>query len=124
MNIFKRNTYLTTGAISLIALIAAVPELALAESTLTSVLQVISTLLSTLIPIVVTLAVVIFFWGLATFLLKAGDEKDKGRDIMIYGIVVLFVMVAVWGLVELLANTFDIRQGGTITLPTVGTGTQ
>ncbi|NTV44805.1 MAG: hypothetical protein HGA67_03880 [Candidatus Yonathbacteria bacterium] len=112
---------LTQKAVSLGTVLAAVaPALVFAQTTLVTILGVFKGVLDLLIPIVITLAVVIFFFGLALYLVKADDDKEKGRNIMIYGIITLFVMVAVWGLVEVLANTFDVNIGGTEELPTVG----
>lgn len=99
---------------------ALAPVFVFADTTLVTVLGVFKSVLDLLIPIVITLAVVIFFFGLAMYLVKAGEDKKKGLDIMIFGIITLFVMVAVWGLVEVVANTFDINTGGTTSLPTVG----
>ncbi|MBX9765256.1 hypothetical protein K2X83_01300 [Patescibacteria group bacterium] len=62
-----------------------------------------------LTPIIVALALMAFFWGLAMYVLNfSGEDKDKkkGRDMMVYGILVLFVMVSVWGLVNLLQQQF------------------
>ncbi len=61
-----------------------------------------------------TLALIFFFWGLAKYILSAGDEEKKteGRNIMIYGVIALFVMVSVWGLTTLLGNTFGVTGGG------------
>jgi len=95
----------------------AVPALVFAagaSGTLTSVLGTVQTILNALIPILITLAVVYFFWGLAQYILQAGssDAKDEGRQKMIWGIIALFVMVSIWGILGLLANTFDIKAGG------------
>jgi len=98
---------------------ALVPAIVSAQTTVVTVLGVFKSVLDLLIPIVITLAVVIFFFGLAMYLLKADDDKEKGRNIMIFGIITLFVMVAVWGLVEVVANTFDVDLGGSVSLPTV-----
>jgi hypothetical protein len=38
---------------------------------------------------------------------------------MIWGVIALFVMVSVWGLVNLLGDTFDIDQTDTINVPSV-----
>jgi hypothetical protein len=38
---------------------------------------------------------------------------------MIWGIVALFVMVSVWGLVRFIGNAFNIEQGGSANVPTV-----
>lgn len=80
----------------------------------------INQLLTVVIPILVALGVVYFVWGVISYVV-AGDEeaKTKGRDRMIYGIIGLAVIVAVWGLVKILTNTFgvsDVSQN--ITLPT------
>jgi hypothetical protein len=119
MNTLQRNTYMTTGVLSLVALAVTMPEIAFAQATFETIVGTVGDLLDLLIPIIVTLAVVIFFWGLALFLVKVDEEKEKGRSIMIYGVLVLFVMIAIWGLVELLANTFDIHTGGSVTPPSV-----
>lgn len=95
------------------------PSVVLAATSAISILGVVKRILDLLIPIVITLAVVIFFFGLAMYLVKADEDKEKGRTIMIYGIITLFVMVAVWGLVGVIAETFDINRGGTAPIPEV-----
>jgi len=74
-----------------------------------------------LIPIVFALALLYFFWGLAKYILAAGNEASKqdGKGIMIWGIIALFVMVSVWGLVKILQATFNISDSENITLPAV-----
>lgn len=99
---------------------ALVPAMVSAATTVGGILSVVKGILDMLIPIVITLAVVIFFFGLAMFLTKADDDKEKGRNIMLYGIITLFVMVAVWGLVDVIADTFKIGTGGTAPIPEVG----
>ena len=73
------------------------------------------------LPIVVALALLAFFWGLAKFIFASGDEdkRDDGKRIMIWGIVALFVMVSVWGLVNFVGDALGIDQGETIDVPTV-----
>jgi hypothetical protein len=58
-------------------------------------------LIGLLLPITVAAALLAFFWGLAKFIYKGGDEeaKKEGRQLMIWGVVALFVMVSIWGLV-------------------------
>lgn len=60
------------------------------------------------IPIVAGIALLVFFWGLAQVIFKADDEdaRIKGRQVMIWGIIALFVMVSVWGIVNLLISDF------------------
>jgi len=70
-------------------------------------------ILNLVVPIIMTLALIYFFYGLAKYILSAGDdeEKGKGRNIMIYGIIALFVMGSVWGLTQVIGNSFNIGAG-------------
>jgi len=56
-------------------------------------------IVSLLIRISVAVALLVFFWGLAKFVVKAGDEVEEGKRIMKWGILALFVMISVWGIV-------------------------
>ena len=64
--------------------------------------------LSSLLPVLVGFALVVFFWGLIKYMWSAADSSEahaQGRQLMIWGIIALFVMVSVWGLVEFLQLT-------------------
>lgn len=89
---------------------------------LSDILRTIGDLIELATPIVVALALLYFFWGLAQYILNAGDEnkKKEGREIMIWGIVALFVMVSIWGIINVIQDTFDVR-GGNIDVPQVET---
>ncbi len=84
-------------------------------TTLESILCKIGDLLSTVVPILIALGVVYFVWGVITYVIASDEEaKSAGRNRVIYGII-----VAVWGLVKILTNTFGIpTTGQDITLPT------
>jgi phage-related holin len=61
-----------------------------------------------LIPALITVALITFLAGVIKFV-KSGDNEEartNGRNIMIYGIIVLFVMVAFWGITDLIVKTF------------------
>ena len=90
----------------------AMPFMALAENGLKGVLEDFSGLINTAIPVVLALAVLYFFWGLAKYVLNSSDEgkKEEGRNIMIWGIIALFIMVSVWGLIGILQNTFGVTE--------------
>ena len=63
-------------------------------------------------PIVVGIALLAFFWGLARYIFAAGNEdaRDQGRRIMIGGIIALFVMVSIWGLVRFIGEALGVSQ--------------
>lgn len=77
--------------------------------TLGGLILIITGLLKSITPILAGLALLYFFWGLANFLILHADsdtEREKGRHIMFWGIIVLFVMVSVWGILQVLETTF------------------
>ena len=64
----------------------------------------------TIIPLIFSLAVVMFIWGVVQYVINDSDEgkKDKGREFMVWGIVGLTVMVGIWGIVKMVGGTFGI----------------
>ena len=78
-------------------------------------------LIQLLLPIFVTIALLVFFYGLILYIREANDpEKAKeGKSIMIYGIIALFVMVSVWGIVRFIGVALNIDAGRTIPVPGV-----
>ena len=105
-----------------IATLALTPAIALAQGTsLGDILGTIGDLITSATPIIIALALLYFFWGLATFILAAGEEEKRasGRQMMIWGIIALFVIVSIWGLVGILQGTFGVDAGGTTDLPSV-----
>ena len=107
------------------------PWLASAQGTgdLASFVFVIGNIVNILVPIVSTLAVVYFFYGLATFILSAGDEDKakKGKGIMIWGVVAMFIIVTIFGIIGFMQQTIGNVQGPTgtkdIFIPAVDPGT-
>lgn len=90
---------------------------------LSNLLCTINELLGALLPILVSLGVIYFVWGVVQFVIAGGEEaKTKGRDRMIYGIIGLTVIVSVWGLVELLASTFSVGGVSAPTTDLISTG--
>lgn len=62
------------------------------------------------IRILFLLATVVFIWGVILYITAGGseDKAKKGRGYIIWGLVGLTVMVAVWGIVQIITNTFSI----------------
>lgn len=74
----------------------------------TDLLESSSELVDIAIPIVFALALLFFFWGVANYILKSGQEKDEGKKIMVWGVVALFVMSSVWGLTKFIRTELGI----------------
>lgn len=59
-----------------------------------------------LIPLIIGLAVLLFLWGVLRYVfMKDDSDKKEARNFMMWGIIALFVMVSVWGLVNILDQT-------------------
>lgn len=92
------------------------PFIALAQdATVTSFVKIIGFIhafINTVMPIIISLAVLYFVWNVFLFV-GAGDDEEKrkaARGKMIFGIIAIFVMVSVWGLVNILVNTFGLSN--------------
>ncbi len=79
----------------------------------TLIKYVICLISSSVIPLIFTLALAMFIWGVVQYVINSSEEKKKaeGRMFMIWGIIALAVMVSVWGLVHIVTNTFGINGG-------------
>ena len=98
------------------ALSYALPAVAFAQTSVTSVWSLadfIKRLLDTALPLLIAAAVVWFVYGLFQLFLAADEEKkEKAKSTVIYGVIAIFVMVSVWGLVNILAGTFNLTKTG------------
>ena len=63
------------------------------------------------IPVIFGLAMVYFFWGMSVFILNAGNEKLRadGKQKMVWGVVALFVMFSIWGILTWIAGVFGVN---------------
>lgn len=99
-------------------LVAGLPFIANAQElgNIRDIVLALRSIIDILIPLVFALAILYFFWGLAQFILAAGDEAaaSSGRSKMIWGVVAIAVMASVWGLVYFLQDAFEIRREGAI----------
>jgi hypothetical protein len=75
---------------------------------------IINTINGILVPVIFAIAFIVFLWGaFETFILGASggeDVKEKGKNLMLWGLIGFFVMVSVWGLVNILTGTFGFSN--------------
>lgn len=67
-------------------------------------------ILNPLIILLFVVALIVFFWGLVEFISKAGSEegRETGKRNMVWGVVGMFIMVAVYGIIKLILATFGV----------------
>src|SRR3989344_7012068 len=123
----KKALALTSGILAAFAVpfvsLAAVNNLSDAGS------FVINTINNIIVPVLFAVAFIVFLWGaFDTFILGAQSEetKEKGKNLMLWGLIGFFVMVSIWGLVNILTGTvsFGNNTGPTAGTPSSGVTTQ
>ena len=109
----------------------ALPVAAFAEtpdtSNVTLIVQNIQNVLNIVITIVFILAIVVFGWGVVKYVTAANNpEKEKeARSFLWWGVIGIFVLAAVFGLVQFVAKYFGVgRNQGTINIPKVQPASQ
>lgn len=73
-----------------------------------------------LVPVLFAVAFIVFLWGaFETFILGANSEevKEKGKNLMLWGLIGFFVMVSIWGLVNILTGSVQFGNDKQSTLP-------
>ena len=119
----KKALALTSGTLVAFALplvsLAAVSNLSDAGSFIINIIN------NVLVPVLFAIAFIVFLWGaFNTFILGANDEevKTNGKNLMLWGLIGFFVMVSIWGLVNILPGsiTFGDTTGPTGGAPTSG----
>ena len=91
--------------------VALVPALVGAQSLggLMGLLDMANQLINRLIPFIITLALLVFLWGILKYVFSSDAEgRGEAKGYMIWGIIGLFVMVSVWGLVNILVRSLSL----------------
>src|SRR3989338_8425197 len=103
----KKIIALTSGVLATLA----VPLVALAQALNTAsdlgskIINIINTVL---VPVLFAVAFIVFLYGaFKTFIIGANSEevKEEGKNLMLWGLIGFFVMVSIWGLVNILTGT-------------------
>jgi len=123
----KKALALTSGTLAVLAL----PLVTMAATTISNVSDVgsfiINTINNVLVPVLFAIAFIVFLWGaFQTFIIGATNDvaKEKGKDLMLWGLIGFFVMVSVWGLVNILTGTISFGNAGGVTGGTPKAGVQ
>ena len=63
-----------------------------------------------LVPLMLAVAVVFFIYGVIKFIIaKGGGEKEAARNLIIWTVIGLASVLAIWGLARLLIDFFGLR---------------
>lgn len=81
---------------------------------------IIDTINNILVPVLFAIAFIVFLWGaFDAFILGAQNEdvKTRGKNLMLWGLIGFFVMISVWGLVNILVGTVSFGKNSAPTTP-------
>ena len=92
-----------------------IPQVTLATSyTLKSFIDSIVSIINTAVPVLISLAIVLFFYhsGVGIFGTSSGDanSRSKLKETLIWGVAIIFVMVSIWGILNLIAGGLNLSQ--------------
>lgn len=99
-------------------------DFSLAGQNFKSIIQYISSMVFMLIPILISIAFIVFFWGLSKFVIGADNDQEvkKGKEFMLWGILALFILVSIRSILGIIAGDLEIGDGRTIPLLPIGEG--
>lgn len=100
-------------AISFASVLLPVVASAQGLSTAQSLVDAVGDIVNSLIPIAAGLALLGFFFGLAKYIFQAGNDEaqDEAKSIMVWGVIALFLIAAIGGIIEVLRTTLGIGDG-------------
>lgn len=99
--------------------LVASPFFALAATDIDTIIMRVEDIVGLIIPVLIGIALIYFIIGVIKYVTAGADEEKRkeARNTILYGVIGLFAIVAVWGLVRVLADTFSIDTGGTPDIP-------
>lgn len=68
-----------------------------------------------LVPTLVTVALIVFLFGIAkAYIISSASEQEraKGHQLILWGIIGFVVILSVWGIVEIITTLFGLKTGG------------
>lgn len=64
--------------------------------------------LGAIVPLIFALAILYFLWGVLEYVTKAGEERQEATERIVGGLVALFVMFSVYGLISVIQGTVQL----------------
>lgn len=72
-----------------------------------------------IIPFLGAVCFLVFVWGVARFIKASGNEKEvkDSKNILIWGVIGMFVLVSIWGIITLLRG--ELGFGAPLGIPQI-----
>jgi hypothetical protein len=81
--------------------------------TLSDIIKLFTNIGLKFIPLLGAIAFLVFVWGVAKYIKSSGSEEGlkKSKNILIWGVVGLFVLVTIWGLIAFMRGELGFGSG-------------
>ena len=120
-SILSISTFAVFGGVFVSDVVAQTPPAGTGGAAFTSIdssVNAFGNIVQAIIPILFALAIIAFFYTLAAYILN--PEKEGAKSSLGWGIVVVFVMASIWGIISLLQNATGTGGSiGEIGLPSI-----
>lgn len=76
-----------------------------------------------IVPLIFAIAFIVFIWGIFMYFIAGGADEEKrkqGRDLALWGVIAFVVMTSVWGIVNIVRDSFDFGGKNRPELPGFG----
>jgi len=92
-----------------------VPVTVSAQVTVQTIITAFTNALGGLVVVAAAIALMVFIWGIVLFVARSGDENavQEGKKRMMWGVIGLFLIVSIWGLINLLMEMFGVEDPAT-----------
>lgn len=69
-------------------------------------------ILNAIVPFIIGLAILVIIWGILGYISRAGEEEKRkeAKQFIVWSIIGLFIMLSVWGFVNVLVNSFELKN--------------
>lgn len=110
-----------SGVIFLVPASIASAAVGQAFRNLDSIVSTMTGIVQLALPIVFSLAVLAFFWGIMMYVFsQSTDSKKEGKGIMLWSLIAIAIMASLFGIIALTQDTLGVsNNSGTFTVPKV-----
>ena len=111
----KKNIFIFTSLAVVLIPTVTMADFDLGSLNFKTFIDEILSVINIIIPILFSLAFIVFFWGLSKFILHSNNAADieKGKSYMLWSILALFTLLTFRAIISLVATDLDIGNGNT-----------
>ncbi len=81
-------------------------------TTIGELINALNRLMNAIVPFLVGLSVFVVIYGIFGYISHSAEEEKRAeaRQFILWGVIFIFAMLSIWGLINLLSNTFSLDK--------------